>query len=89
MRVLLTGANGQLAQDIWLLAQKKGWEVIAFTREDLDISNFKQVKEAITTIKPDTVINCAAYNYVDKAEKEWEQALLVNGIGPRNLATER
>ena len=87
MKILLTGANGQLAQDIWLLAQKKGWEVMAFTRQVLDISNFKQVKEAITTIKPDIVINCAAYNYVDKAEKEWEQALLVNGIGPRNLAT--
>ncbi|HEC67327.1 MAG TPA: dTDP-4-dehydrorhamnose reductase [Candidatus Desulfofervidus auxilii] len=87
MKLLLTGANGQLAQDIWLLAQKKGWEVMAFTRQALDISNFKQVKEAITTIKPDIVINCAAYNYVDKAEKEWEQALLVNGIGPRNLAT--
>jgi len=86
MKLFLTGANGQLAQDIWELAEAKGWEVKAFARHQLDITNYTQVKEAINSIKPEIVINCAAYNAVDKAETNWQQAFLVNGIGPRNLA---
>ncbi|MCD6319806.1 MAG: dTDP-4-dehydrorhamnose reductase [Candidatus Desulfofervidaceae bacterium] len=87
MEILITGANGQLAQDIWRLAEAKGWIVKAFVHQQLDITNYTQVKEAITFLKPDVVINCAAYNAVDEAETNWRQAFLVNGIGPRHLAT--
>ena len=51
----------------------------------LDITNLKEVNSFFTTKNVDTIINCAAYNDVDKAETEWKRAYLVNGIGTRNL----
>ena len=86
MRIILTGANGQLAQDIRAEAEKRGYEVRAFGRQELDITDYNRLKEAISFLRPDVVINCAAYNAVDKAESDWQTAFLVNGIGPRNLA---
>ena len=84
--ILITGANGQLAREFQKVLTKRGIIFKALTREELDISNFKKVKEVVKGLKPDFVINCAAYNFVDRAEEDWEKAFLVNGIGVKNLA---
>lgn len=86
MKVLITGAHGQLGQDITMLCQREGHSVIPCGSQDLDITRFKDVMAKVQDIKPDIIINSAAYNAVDQAETEWEQAFLANGIGPKNLA---
>ena len=86
MKLLITGSNGHLAKEIIKESEKRGYEYAAFDHKALDITNLKKVREAIKDEKPDFVINCAAYNAVDKAEEDWKTAYLVNGIGPKNLA---
>lgn len=86
MKVLVTGAKGQLGVDVVQLFEKKGCEVNGFGREELDITNQHQVNEIILSIKPDVIIHTAAYTQVDLAESEPERAFLVNGIGTRNVA---
>jgi dTDP-4-dehydrorhamnose reductase len=66
MKYLITGSNGQLAFE-FLNKIKKG-DVYGFDIDKLDISNEKSLKECIDWLKPDIIINCAAYNNVDKAE---------------------
>ncbi len=86
MKLFITGANGQLAKEILKESEKRGISSDAFDHKSLDITNLKSVREIIKSKRPDVVINCAAYNAVDKAEDEWKNAYLVNGIGPKNLA---
>ncbi len=86
MKLLITGSNGQLAKEIIKESEKRGYEYVAFDHKALDITDLKKVREAVKNEKPDFVINCAAYNAVDKAEEDWKTAYLVNGIGPKNLA---
>ncbi len=86
MKLLITGSNGQLAKEIIKESEKRGYEYVAFDHKALDITDLKKVREAIKNEKPNFVINCAAYNAVDKAEEDWKTAYLVNGIGPKNLA---
>lgn len=85
MRVLLTGANGQLGKCIQDRAPKKV-ELIALSREELDITNQSDVMTLCDNIKPDLIINAAAYTAVDKAESEPDIAFAINVIGPENLA---
>ena len=86
MNFLITGSNGQLAKEILRELDKRGISFDAFDHKSLDITDLKSVREVIKLKRPDVVINCAAYNAVDKAEEDWQNAYLVNGIGPRNLA---
>jgi len=90
MKILISGANGQLGQDLQKECQKRDVEAIAtdFTLKNnfLNICDLKAVRDLITEKKPNAIINCAAYNDVDKAETEWEKAFIINGIGPKNLA---
>lgn len=86
MKILITGAKGQLAREFIRQFTQKGTEFVDFSREELDVSDFKAVFKIIKEIKPTIVINCAAYNNVDGAEKEKERAFLVNAIGPYNLS---
>lgn len=86
MKVLITGANGQLGRDITNLCRKNGHDVTACGSNELDITRYDVVIEKTQNLKPDIIINCAAYNAVDLAETEWEKAFLVNGIGPKNLS---
>jgi len=62
-------------------------ELIALDKEKLDISDPNAVSEAISYYKPDVVINCAAYNLVDEAERDLDIAFRVNALGPKNLAS--
>jgi dTDP-4-dehydrorhamnose reductase len=85
MKILLTGKNGQVGFE---LAKKLGalGEVIATDREELDLYNPKAIRQLISQIKPDIIINSAAYTAVDKAESEPEIARQINVMAPEILA---
>lgn len=88
MKVLITGANGQLGlefqQQFQQLEEKV--QVVATDYTSLDITNLTQVKDKLLLEQPDIVINCAAHTAVDKCEEDIEGAYLINAIGPKNLA---
>jgi len=86
MKLLITGARGQLGREFVKTLEKTNHQVYAFSREELDITDFQKVYSTIKEIKPEIVINCVAYNFVDKAEEEFERALQVNTVGVSNLA---
>ena len=128
MRILITGANGQLGQDLQKECDRRCIDYVATDfiargtsrvtcgindsydeqratghepNQDsanlptcqsanalihLDITDLESVREAVLRTTPNAIINCAAYNAVDKAEDDWKNAFSVNAIGPKNLA---
>lgn len=86
MVFLVTGAKGQLGQTIVTLLEKQGKQVLAFSRDQLDIGDPEQLVKVFASHKPQTVFNCAAYTQVDRAENEQELAHCVNVQGPKYLA---
>lgn len=87
IKLLVTGANGLLGQELYKISKRRGCEVKVFAHKDLDITDLNQLRHCLTNDNPpDVIINCAAYTAVDKAEEEREKANLVNGLGVRNLA---
>lgn len=85
MRVLITGASGQVGRALTRCAPRRV-DVRAVTRTELDIGDPGEVRAAVTAFRPDVIINAAAYTAVDKAEFEPEHARAVNTRGPRLLA---
>lgn len=83
MKYAVLGAAGQLGRD--LLPRLSG-EVIPIGRDTLDLARPETIRPALAGLNPDVFINCAAYNFVDKAEAEPEAALAVNTWGVRELA---
>ncbi|NLS13519.1 dTDP-4-dehydrorhamnose reductase [Vibrio sp. SM6] len=86
MKVLLTGANGQLGRCLQDRAEQERVTFIATDRQELDITSETAVAELVLKEQPQLIINAAAYTAVDKAESEYETALAVNANGPVNLA---
>lgn len=86
MRVLVTGAAGQLGLDVAAFCAAAGDEVAAFDRATLDICSRSDVLGAVTTVQPDVVINCAAWTAVDACEADPDRALAANGVAVRWLA---
>ena len=84
MKILITGSKGMLAKEV--IRRFHGNEIIAVDIEDLDITNEKIVFDFISNLKPEYIINCAAYTAVDKAEENYEVCNNVNNIGVKNLA---
>jgi dTDP-4-dehydrorhamnose reductase len=84
--ILITGILGQLGYDLAKELTKRGKEFIAPSLEELELTTEDGAKNFILEKKPDTVIHCAAYTAVDKAESEQELALTVNGFGTRWVA---
>lgn len=79
-KYLITGANGQLGKEIRDLAcEHKDVEFIFQSREDMPLENFEMIRTVFHVVKPDVLINCAAYTAVDRAESEKEPAFQVNG----------
>jgi dTDP-4-dehydrorhamnose reductase len=85
VKVLVTGARGQLAGAI-VNAYADTSRVFAYSRTELDIADFAGVTARVRADKPDVIINCAAYNKVDLAEDEPQDALRINALGVRVLA---
>ncbi|MCW2891277.1 MAG: rfbD [Actinomycetia bacterium] len=85
-RWLVTGAAGMLGRDLTDLLQSKGEEFTALARVDLDITDPAAVAKAVTVVKPDVVVNCAAWTAVDAAEEHEEAAFAINAGGAVNLA---
>lgn len=86
-RILVTGANGQLGQEIQRLsAAFPDYEFEFFTRENLSIDNEAQVKDTFRKVQPAFCINCAAYTAVDKAETDKEAARNINAKAVELLA---
>ena len=83
MKYAVVGAAGQLGQDLCSLL---GGEAVPLTRAEADLTRPETVRAALTGIGPEVVLNCAAYNLVDRAEAEPESACAVNVWGVRTLA---
>ncbi|MDA8226874.1 MAG: dTDP-4-dehydrorhamnose reductase [Desulfitobacterium hafniense] len=88
MKVLITGAGGQLGTDLILLLRQEPerYQVFPLVRHELDITNREEVEKALQTIRPDIVIHTAAYTNVDRAETEPDKAYAVNATAIRHLA---
>ena len=85
-RWLVTGAAGMLGRDLTALLSARNEEFTALARADLDLTDADAVTAAVASVKPDVVVNCAAWTAVDAAEEHEAQALAVNGRGAGNLA---
>ncbi len=84
-KILVTGITGQVGQEL-LQTLKDVGEIVGVARQQLDLSQPEQIYQAIAAIKPQIIINAAAYTAVDKAEKEVELAIAINATAPRVMA---
>ena len=88
-KVLITGVNGQVGHALSELLREANIEsVISLSRNELDLSNQDHIRQVIQSVKPDLIINPAAYTAVDRAESEPELAFAINATAPRILAEE-
>lgn len=88
MKILITGANGQLGRELTKqYKEKSNIELILTDVADLDITDVKAVYEFVNNNKPEVIINCAAHTAVDKCETDVDMAYKINTIGPKNLAS--
>ena len=85
-RWLITGAAGMLGRELTALLTARDEEFAALARADLDLTNTDAVMAAVSSVKPDVIVNCAAWTAVDAAEEHEAEALAVNGHGAGNLA---
>ena len=86
MKILLIGSSGMMGTAIEEVCNREKIDCIGLTHDDLDITNFTAIKEAIEKNKPDTVINMAVIQGVDPCELEPQRAFDVNAIAVSNLA---
>jgi dTDP-4-dehydrorhamnose reductase len=90
LKILIVGAKGMLGRELVQLFKKdNGYKVLAWDKEDLDITNESAVYRKIKVVSPKIIINAAAYNAVDKCEedkKEFTLAKKINGLAPGYLA---
>jgi len=85
-RWLVAGASGMLGTDLVDVLRSTGDDVIGLGHADLDITSGASVATALDDVRPDVVVNCAAYTAVDAAETDEDAALLLNGTGPDVLS---
>lgn len=85
-KVLVTGANGMLGQDLCPILEDNGYEVIETDVQTLNITDLDMVNKVLQDEKPDIIIHCAAYTNVDEAEENIDVARLINFKGTENIA---
>jgi dTDP-4-dehydrorhamnose reductase len=83
VRYAVIGSAGQLGRD---LCPRLAGDVVPLTRERADLTRPDMLRATLAELRPDVVVNCAAYNFVDRAEAEPEAAFAVNALGVRQLA---
>ena len=86
MKILITGAAGQLGRTLEKEANGRGWEVLALPRGRMSITDPETVWQQLSRHRPEVVINAAAATRVDDLEGDPDLAISVNALGPRNLA---
>ena len=86
MKILITGADGQLGRELINQGQLKGFSVQTPSEDDMDITDLEKIDRCMAFHQPEVVINAAAYTQVDKAESEATLAFAVNTTGSANLA---
>ena len=86
MKILITGAQGQVGKELVSIANQRGFDVIAAGQTELDITKLKNIKSYFEVHQPDLVINAAAYTAVNKAEEEQDITYAINRDGAANLA---
>lgn len=86
MKILVTGAKGQLGLELSGILPERGHEVVSFSRGELDVTDLEAVDDVLDQHAPEAVINASAYTNVDGCETDVETAYLVNALGPCNLA---
>ena len=85
-KILVTGANGMLGQDLCPILEDNGYSVVRTDVDTMDITDLGNVSAVLSSESPDIVVHCAAYTNVDKAEEDLETARLINAKGTENLA---
>lgn len=85
MRILITGANGQLGQEL-TRCRVSGSDIIGVDRTQMNVTSFENVRDIITDVRPDAIIHAAAFTAVDLAEACPDDAHAVNAAGTRNVA---
>ena len=83
MKIAVLGAQGQLGRD---LCPRLPDQVVPLTRAEIDLARPDSIGAALQSLRPDVLVNCAAYNFVDQAEAEPDAAMAVNAWGVRTLA---
>lgn len=86
MRVLVTGVRGQLGFDVMNELRRRRYDAVGVNRDEMDVTNSRQVQEVLTANAPEAVIHCGAYTAVDRAEEEPEVCRKVNAEGTKNIA---
>lgn len=86
MKLLITGRNGQVGQALVQQAAAQNFQIAAYDRDTLDITDRAAVLHTVEREQPAVIINAAAYTAVDKAESEAEATHAANATGPENLA---
>jgi len=86
MKVVVTGAEGQLGHDVMLALNHHDHEAIGLTRDILDITDEENTLRLLTELSPDAVIHCAAYTAVDDAEDHEDHCYAVNALGTKHVA---
>src|SRR5437899_4501199 len=85
-RIAIFGSGGQLGVELKAEFSARGYEVAGFERAQVDITDAARVEQALAQYDPGLVLNAAAYNQVDVAEREPQAAFLVNALAVRNLS---
>jgi dTDP-4-dehydrorhamnose reductase len=86
VKVLVTGAGGQLGHDVAAVCTAAGDEVVAATHADLDVGDRDAVDQAVLALAPDVVVHAAAWTAVDACESDPDRAYRVNALGTRWVA---
>lgn len=86
MKILVTGSNGQLGNELRVISQDSKSEYEFADIAELDITDLSAVEKYIASSKPDILVNCAAYTDVNRAESDYNKAELINAVAPGILA---
>lgn len=86
MRILVTGAGGMLGRDLLVACDARRHQAIGLTHDELDITDHAAISSAVAELRPDAIVNCAAYTDVDGAEADEQTAMLINDNAAALLA---